>query len=124
VVRPDLRAEALWQVADHLRPGRRAEVRDMTAKEVRSTQVLQLPLDRASVKVRAHGVGEDPADGEDHTVWAGVLPLAVRAGVPIPGDIAGDRPAEASIVALSARLERLAADREARIAAVMRVTPV
>ncbi|WNY35490.1 pyridoxamine 5'-phosphate oxidase family protein [Curtobacterium flaccumfaciens] len=82
VVPTDLRAEALWQVADHLMPGRRAEVREMTAKEVRATQVLQLPLDRASVKVRAHGVGEDPADGEDHTVWAGVLPLAVRAGVP------------------------------------------
>jgi hypothetical protein len=111
-------------VADHLMPGRRAEVREMTAKEVRATQVLQLPLDRASVKVRAHGVGEDPADGEDHTVWAGVLPLAVRAGVPIPGDISGDSPVDASVVALSARLDRLAADREARIAAVMRVTPV
>ncbi|MBF4616130.1 hypothetical protein [Curtobacterium sp. VKM Ac-1376] len=74
---------------------------------------------------RAHpGVGEDPADGEDHTVWAGVLPLAVRAGVPIPGDISGDNPVDASVVALSARLDRLAADREARIATVMRVAPV
>ncbi|MCS6564922.1 flavin-nucleotide-binding protein [Curtobacterium sp. MCBA15_007] len=124
VVPTDLRAEALWQVADHLMPGRRAEVREMTAKEVRATQVLQLPLDRASVKVRAHGVGEDPADGEDHAVWAGVLPLALRAGVPISGDISGDSPVDASVLALSARLDRLAADREARIAAAMRVASV
>lgn len=124
VVSPELRTEALWQVADHLMPGRRDEVREMTAKEVRATQVLQLPLDRASVKVRFQGNGEAPDDGEDHSVWAGVLPLAVRAGVPVPGDISGDAPVDASVVALAARLDRLSSDREARIAAVMRVASV
>lgn len=122
VVPADLRAEALWQVSDHLMPGRRAEVRDMTAKEVRATQVLQLPLDRASVKIRAAGVGEASDDGEDHAVWAGVLPLALRAGDPLPGDISGDRPVDASVRQVASRLERLATDREARIAAVMRRT--
>lgn len=122
VVPADLRAEALWQVSDHLMPGRRAEVRDMTAKEVRATQVLQLPLDRASVKVRAAGVGEASDDGEDHAVWAGVLPLALRAGDPLPGDISGDRAVDASVRQVASRLERLATDREARIAAVMRRT--
>ncbi|WFR65806.1 pyridoxamine 5'-phosphate oxidase family protein [Curtobacterium flaccumfaciens] len=89
VVPDERRADALRQVADHLMPGRRAEVREMTAKEVRATQVLQLPLDRASVKIRAAGVGEARDDGEDHTVWAGVLPLAVRAGAPIAGTSRG-----------------------------------
>jgi uncharacterized protein len=124
VVPAELRAEALWQVSEHLMPGRRTEVREMTAKEVRATQVLQLPLDRASVKVRAAGVGEAPDDGEDHTVWAGVLPLALRAGQPLPGDISGDSPVDASVRRVASRLERLATDREARIAAVMRPTAV
>lgn len=124
VVPPERRAEALWQVSDHLMPGRRAEVREMTAKEVRATQVLQLPLDRASVKVRAAGVGEAPDDGEDHAVWAGVLPLALRAGEPLPGDISGDSPVDPSVRRVASRLDRLAADREARIAAVMRVASV
>ncbi|WP_022904663.1 pyridoxamine 5'-phosphate oxidase family protein, partial [Curtobacterium sp. B8] len=124
VVPPDRRAEALWQVSDHLMPGRRAEVREMTAKEVRATQVLQLPLDRASVKVRAAGVGEASDDGEDHAVWAGVLPLALRAGTPLPGDISGDRSVDASVRQVASRLDRLAADREARIAAVMRIASV
>lgn len=122
VVPAGLRSEALWQIADHLMPGRRDEVREMTAKEVRATQVLQLPLDRASVKIRAAGVGEAVDDGEDHAVWAGVLPLALRAGAAVPGDVSGDAPVDASVRALAARLDALAADREARIAAVMRVT--
>ncbi|ROP73981.1 pyridoxamine 5'-phosphate oxidase family protein [Curtobacterium sp. PhB115] len=124
VVPAELRTEALWQVSDHLMPGRRAEVREMTPKEVRATQVLQLPLDRASVKVRFQGNGEAPDDGEDHTVWAGVLPLAVRAGTPVAGDISGDAPVDASIVALAARLDRLSSDREARITAAMRIASV
>lgn len=123
VVPEALRAEALRQVSDHLMPGRRAEVREMTAKEVRATQVLRLPLDQVSVKIRAAGVGEAPDDGEDHAVWAGVLPLAVRAGAPLAGDISGDRPIDGSVEALGARLDALASAREARIAAVMRRTP-
>lgn len=123
VVPDALRTEALWQIADHLMPGRRDEVREMTAKEVRATHVLQLPLDRASVKIRAAGVGEAADDGENHAVWAGVLPLAVRAGAPIAGDVSGDAPVDGSVRALAARLDGLAADREARITAVMRPMP-
>lgn len=117
VVPVEQRAEALRQVADHLMPGRRTEVREMTDKEVRATQVLQLPLDAASVKVRAAGVGEAADDDEDHAVWAGVLPLAVRAGDPVPGTLpagAGTRP-DPSVVALASRLTALATDREARL---------
>ncbi|WIB27530.1 pyridoxamine 5'-phosphate oxidase family protein [Curtobacterium sp. MCSS17_015] len=115
VVPTEQRAEALRQVADHLMPGRRAEVREMTAKEVRQTQVLQLPLDTASVKVRAAGVGEAPDDGEDHRVWAGVLPVAVRAGAPVSGALAAASATapDPSVLALAARLDALADDREA-----------
>lgn len=124
VVPEDRRAEALWQVSDHLMPGRRAEVREMTTKEVRATQVLQLPLEHASVKVRAAGNGEALDDGEDHRVWAGVLPLALRAGAPVAGDISGDSSVDASVLGVAERFDRSADDREARIAAIMRHTTV
>ncbi|MCK0117611.1 pyridoxamine 5'-phosphate oxidase family protein [Isoptericola sp. S6320L] len=104
VVPREQRVEALWQIGDHLMPGRRAEVREMTAKEVAATQVLQVPLDRVSVKTRSGGVGERLDDGEDHGVWAGVLPLAVRAGTPVPGDLAAGTPVAPSVEALVARL--------------------
>ena len=121
VVPTEQRADALRQVADHLMPGRRAEVREMTAKEVRQTQVLQLPLDAASVKVRAAGVGESPDDGEDRTVWAGVLPVALRAGAPVAGALAAAAatPVDDAVVALAARLAAAADGREARLAAAM-----
>jgi nitroimidazol reductase NimA-like FMN-containing flavoprotein (pyridoxamine 5'-phosphate oxidase superfamily) len=74
--------EALRAVCEHLMPGRFAEVRDMTKRELAATLVLRLPLHEASVKVRAHGASEAADDGEDRAVWAGVLPLRVSALVP------------------------------------------
>lgn len=74
---------ALQVVTEHLTPGRWNEVRPPTSKELAATIVLEVPLDEVSVKVRAAGPGEDPGDGEDHSVWAGVVPLHTVAGEPI-----------------------------------------
>lgn len=72
--------EALRVVSDHLMPGRWDEVRPMTRRELAATLVIRVPLTEASVKVRAHGASEEPDDGEDRSVWAGVVPLATVAG--------------------------------------------
>lgn len=63
-------------------PGRWGEVRPLTAKELAATTVLELPLDEVSVKVRAAGSSEDPEDGEDRSVWAGVVLAHTVVGVP------------------------------------------
>ena len=111
-VPPERKLEALWIVGDHLMPGRRAGIRDMTAKELAATHVLALPLDRVSVKVRFQGVGEAPDDGEDHGVWAGILPLAMRAGAPITGTVTdAGVPVPADVAALATALDARAAER-------------
>ena len=94
---------------------------EMTRKEVRATHVLQVPLDQASVKVRFDGVGDTEDDGEDHTVWAGVVPLAVRAGTPIGSPVtrAAGAADAASVAAFAQRLHDLAAEREARLREIM-----
>lgn len=77
------RMHALEVVTDHLIPGRWAAARKPTKKEMAATAVLSLPLDEASVKIRAGG----PADDEEELgldVWAGVLPMAVTFGEPEP----------------------------------------
>ncbi|MBE1876999.1 pyridoxamine 5'-phosphate oxidase family protein [Myceligenerans pegani] len=108
-------AEALWMISDHLMPGRRAEVREMTRKERTATQVLRVPLDRASVKVRCAGPGTD--DGEDPAVWAGVLPLALRPDASLTDpSTAGSTPVPPSVTALAARLTEHAATRRAALA--------
>ncbi|MGW0017599.1 pyridoxamine 5'-phosphate oxidase family protein [Rhodococcus sp. NPDC003382] len=78
----DEKEVALRAVTEHLMPGRWDEVRPPTAKELAATTVLELPLDEVSVKVRAAGPGESADDGEDHSVWAGVVPLHTVAGAP------------------------------------------
>lgn len=78
---PDEKRAALDVISEGLLPGRTAEVRPMTAKEVAATGVVALRVEegRWLVKVRSHGVGEpdEPTDA-----WTGVVPLRVVAGAP------------------------------------------
>jgi nitroimidazol reductase NimA-like FMN-containing flavoprotein (pyridoxamine 5'-phosphate oxidase superfamily) len=63
-------------------PGRAAEARPGDPGELRSTLVLRLPIEEGSVKVRGHGVGDDP-DDLGLAVWAGVVPLRLTPGEPV-----------------------------------------
>ena len=77
----DEKLQALEAFSDRILPGRWADVRPPTATELKATSILRLPLDEASAKVR---VGPPKDDEEDYEwpVWAGVIPLALRAGEP------------------------------------------
>lgn len=95
---------ALHLLSDHLVPGRWDEVRPSTTRELAATLVLRLPLEEASVKVRAAGPTSSPDDGEDRSVWAGVVPLALRAGEPEAADDVPDGvPVPASVRAAASR---------------------
>jgi nitroimidazol reductase NimA-like FMN-containing flavoprotein (pyridoxamine 5'-phosphate oxidase superfamily) len=83
LVPPELRPLALDRLLDHIVPGRRAEVRASTPKEIAATALLAIPLDHASAKVAVTSTGETPGDGEDRRVWAGVVPFSQRAGGPV-----------------------------------------
>lgn len=117
----DRHAEALRIVGDHLMPGRRDEVRETTRKERMATHVLRVPLDGASVKVRFAGTGENPDDGEDPTVWSGVLPLALRPDDPLTDPSTAEAvPVPPSVRSLAARLTARATTRRATLAASLR----
>jgi uncharacterized protein len=75
--------DALKAIVEHVAPGRWAEVREPNAKEMAGTLVLRLPVDEASAKVRT---GPPIDDEEDYALacWAGVLPLALVPGAPVP----------------------------------------
>ena len=96
---------AMRVVSEHLMPGRWAEARAMTKRELAATLVLRLPLDEASVKVRAHGASEAADDGDDRSIWAGVLPLRVTALAPESSDLTpAGTPVSAAALAYAARL--------------------
>ena len=83
VLEGEAKEAALHQLTEHLLPGRSAEVRPSTRKEYAATLVFRLPLDRVSVKVRDGEAVEEP-DGEDQSVWAGLVPFSTAIHEPIP----------------------------------------
>ena len=74
---------ALLALSEHIIRGRWNDVREPTEQELRATTVLSLPLVEASAKIRT---GPPLDDEEDYAlpVWAGVVPLKLEAGEPIP----------------------------------------
>jgi hypothetical protein len=80
---PDAKAAALEAFVDHIMAGRAADSRRPTAKEVRKTTVLRLPLREASAKIRTGPPVDDPEDLA-LPVWGGVVPLSLHAGTPEP----------------------------------------
>jgi nitroimidazol reductase NimA-like FMN-containing flavoprotein (pyridoxamine 5'-phosphate oxidase superfamily) len=80
---PAEKLRALRCLLDHIRPGRAADCRTPDARELAATGVLALDLVEVSAKVRAGGPVDDPEDGTlPH--WAGVVPLSLTAGTPVP----------------------------------------
>jgi nitroimidazol reductase NimA-like FMN-containing flavoprotein (pyridoxamine 5'-phosphate oxidase superfamily) len=73
---------ALEAFTQKLIPGRWSDARQPNGKELKATNVLKLPLDEVSAKVRAGDV-EDDADDYALRVWAGVIPLRLIADPPI-----------------------------------------
>jgi nitroimidazol reductase NimA-like FMN-containing flavoprotein (pyridoxamine 5'-phosphate oxidase superfamily) len=83
VIDDDERLHALEVITDHLIPGRWAAARHPTKKEMAATAVLSLPLTESSVKIRT-GMPMDEAEDLDSDLWAGVLPVAMTFGEPVP----------------------------------------
>lgn len=82
---PGEKLAALELVTDHVIPGRWAECRPVTEKEIKGTLVAALSLDESSAKIRTGGPIDDAADYE-LPIWAGVIPLALTPGSPMPDD--------------------------------------
>jgi hypothetical protein len=87
------KAKALRTISEHLIRGRWADVREPNDQELKATAVLEFVIEEASAKARAGGPKDD---AEDYAlpVWAGVLPVALTAGEPVPdAGIKADAPA-------------------------------
>lgn len=81
---PDEKRAALEALTERLLPGRWADARQPTAKELKATSILALPLDEASAKIRDGGPEDGDTPDADLDVWAGHLPLVVQALDPVP----------------------------------------
>ena len=83
VDKPEEKISALEAFTEHVMRGRWKDIRPPTDLEMKATTVLSLPLAEVSAKVRT---GPPKDDAEDYAlpIWAGVLPLPIVPGTPIP----------------------------------------
>jgi hypothetical protein len=89
---------ALDVLTQRLIPGRAAEIRASSARELAATLVLALPISEWSLKV-SDGWPEDPDEDIAGDSWAGVVPLGpaaygtplaapdLRPGIPVPQSV-------------------------------------
>ena len=82
VLEDEEKLKALRAFSEQVIPGRWNEVREPDQNELKATLVLKLPLTEASAKVRT---GPPLDDEPDYAlaVWAGELPLELKAGAPL-----------------------------------------
>jgi nitroimidazol reductase NimA-like FMN-containing flavoprotein (pyridoxamine 5'-phosphate oxidase superfamily) len=100
VTDPEEKLGALEAFSEQILPGRWEAARKPSRQEVRATSVLALALDEASAKVSTGGPDDGDSDDAALDVWAGHVPLRLvagapvpcarlRAGIPLPDEIAG-----------------------------------
>lgn len=93
----------LETLTDTFIPGRVAELRESNRKELAATLALRMPIaeDNWSLKV-SDGWPEDPEEDVAADAWAGVVPMSVSYGAPLPApDLTPGIPVPASVRALS-----------------------
>jgi nitroimidazol reductase NimA-like FMN-containing flavoprotein (pyridoxamine 5'-phosphate oxidase superfamily) len=78
----DEKRRCIQTLVDHLMPGRRADLRKSTIKELNATSLLKLPIETFSTKCRTGPPSDSKSDMET-PVWAGVVPLNLVAGDPV-----------------------------------------
>lgn len=79
----DHKRRAMRTFVERMYPGSWDALRPVTRKEFRATTVLAMPIEEASAKIRSGGPVDDAADYA-LPVWAGVVPVRLSHGAPLP----------------------------------------
>ena len=83
VTDPDEKAVAFRAIVEHLVKGRWEEARQPNDQEFQATSVVAVDIEEASAKQRSGPPGDDEEDLA-LPYWAGVIPVALQAGSPVP----------------------------------------
>lgn len=75
--------QALDILVEHLVPGRTRDARRPNDQELKITEVLEMPLEEASAKIRTGPPVDEPEDME-LAIWSGVIPLEQKVGDAVP----------------------------------------
>ncbi|HZA39458.1 MAG TPA: pyridoxamine 5'-phosphate oxidase family protein [Actinomycetota bacterium] len=84
VAEEELKRRAFEAFANKLVPGRWTEVRPPNTKELKSSMILEMPIDEAAVKIRTGPPSDDDSPDAELPTWAGVVPMVTSFGAPEP----------------------------------------
>ena len=82
---PAEKVAALRALSEHILPHRWNDARQPNEKELKATSVLRIPIEEFSAKIRT-GPPLDAEEDYSFPTWAGVIPLEMKSGAPIPDD--------------------------------------
>jgi nitroimidazol reductase NimA-like FMN-containing flavoprotein (pyridoxamine 5'-phosphate oxidase superfamily) len=85
----DERLQQMEVFVERLYPGRWAELRPPSRKELKATSILWTDLTEASAKVREGGPLDEPGD-ESWPTWAGTIPVVTSITAPEPDEFGPD----------------------------------
>ncbi|MDX1476446.1 MAG: pyridoxamine 5'-phosphate oxidase family protein [Saprospiraceae bacterium] len=85
VVDPEEKMEGLRVVTESIWRGRWDEARLPSDGEMQATRVIRFPIAEGSVKIRT-GPAKDNAEDYDLDIWAGVIPVHLQYGTPVPDE--------------------------------------
>lgn len=74
--------EVFNRLVEHVVPGRWADARHPSEEEINATTLVSLPISEASAKIRSGPASDDEQD-YSLPIWAGVIPLELRAVPPL-----------------------------------------
>jgi len=80
---PQEKLTALRRLSEHILPHRWDDARQPNERELKATSVLRISIEEFSAKVRT-GPPIDDEEDLSFPTWAGVIPLEVNPGAPIP----------------------------------------
>ncbi|MGD9620321.1 MAG: pyridoxamine 5'-phosphate oxidase family protein [Mycolicibacterium sp.] len=103
------KVEYLARLTDSFIPGRTAELRPNTRKELAATLALRMSIgdNNWSLKIGG-GWTEDPEEDVAGDAWAGVVPMTVTYGEPLPApDLRPGIPVPASVRALASTVREM-----------------
>lgn len=86
VVDMEVKNQVLEALVEHVVAGRWRDARPPSDQELKATRVFGIALETASAKIRS-GPPSDDAKDMDLPVWAGVVPLKLTAGLPLPDPV-------------------------------------
>jgi len=74
--------EVFEKLVEHVVPGRWADARRPSDEEINATTLVSLPITEVSAKIRCGPASDDEQD-YSLPIWAGVIPLELRAAPPL-----------------------------------------